>query len=50
MDKIIEHRIGGWMERALEICGSKNVTVRITKSMTENAEYTEYSIIWKKKL
>ncbi|MFC1528556.1 hypothetical protein ACFL5B_01460 [Candidatus Latescibacterota bacterium] len=50
MDKIIEYRLGGWMERAIEICGCKNVTVRITKSLTENDPFTEFKISWKAKL
>ena len=50
MDKIIEYRIGGWMERATEICGCTNVTVTINSSLTENDPYTEYKVSWKTKL
>lgn len=50
MSKIVEYRIAGWMERAIEICGAMNVTVNITKSLTENDPCTEYSISWKKTL
>jgi len=45
-DKIIEYRIGGWIEKALELSGCKNVNIRITKSLTTGAEVTEYSINW----
>ena len=50
MDKVIEYRIAGWMERASEICGCKNVTVKITKSLTENDLYTEYKVSWRTSL
>ncbi|MFC1541571.1 hypothetical protein ACFL50_03870 [Candidatus Latescibacterota bacterium] len=50
MDKMIEYRIAGWMERALEICGCKHISIRINKSLTENDPYSEYNISWKKKL
>ena len=50
IDKVIEHRIGGWMERAIEICGSKNVSVQITMPKTDHKPYTEYYITWKSKL
>ncbi|MBT4484539.1 MAG: hypothetical protein HOC71_12780 [Candidatus Latescibacteria bacterium] len=50
MDKTIEYRIGGWMERATEICGCRNVTVTINSSLTENDPYTEYKVSWKTKL
>ncbi len=44
---IVENRIGGWIERALEIQGCKLVSVRITKSASINAGICEYSIKWK---
>ena len=50
MDKIIEHRIAGWMERAIEICGCTNSSVKITKSLTENDPYTEYKVSWRSKI
>ena len=49
MDKIIEYRIGGWMERAIEICGCTNVTINITNSLAENDPFTEYKVSWKTK-
>ncbi|MHB9027390.1 MAG: hypothetical protein ACYC9O_01335 [Candidatus Latescibacterota bacterium] len=50
MSKVVEYRIAGWMERALEICGSTNVTVNLTNSLADGDMCTEYSISWKKKL
>jgi hypothetical protein len=42
---LIELRIGGWMERAIELSG-KNPTTRITRSMAQGHPYTEYTIEW----
>ena len=50
INRIIEYRIGGWMERAIEICGGQNVTINITYSLTENYPVTEYKISWRSKL
>ena len=47
IDKYIEYRIAGWMERAIEICGCKHVSINITKSLTQNDPYTEYKISWR---
>ena len=47
LDNYIEYRIGGWMERAIEICGCKHVSITITNSLTKNDPYTEYNITWK---
>jgi len=46
LTEIIEHRIGGWIERALEIQGCKTVSVKITKSISKNDNLCEYSVIW----
>jgi|WetSurMetagenome_2_1015567.scaffolds.fasta_scaffold658962_1 hypothetical protein len=43
---IIEENIAGWMERALEKSGCKNVKVRITKSLSQKQPITEFSITW----
>lgn len=45
-DEIVEKRIGGWMERGLEISGCKNVQVKIPKSLTKGDEVTEYNLLW----
>ncbi len=44
---IIENRIGGWIERALEIHGVSSVTVEIPKSLTRGDKVTEFRVNWK---
>ncbi len=46
ISSVIEHRIGGWMEQAMEISGGKNVSVDISKSMVKGDDVTEYTIKW----
>jgi hypothetical protein len=43
---IIEHRIGGWMERALEISGCSGIKITIPKSLTNGATETVFAISW----
>lgn len=43
---IVEFRIAGWMQRALEISGCKNVSVDITKSRTSGDDVTEFVMRW----
>jgi hypothetical protein len=43
---ILEHRIGGWIEKALEICGCKSLSLKITKSLSSGDKVTEYIIDW----
>jgi len=45
-DEAIEYNIGGWIERALEISGVKNVKVEIPKSLAHNDSYTEFNVSW----
>ncbi len=45
-NEVVEHRIGGWMETALEICGCKNVKINTNKSMARGDAITEYIIDW----
>ena len=45
--EIVENRIGGWMERALEISGCKNLKVQITESLAKNDNVTRYDVSWK---
>lgn len=45
-EHIIEENIAGWMERALEISGCKNVKVLITKSLSRGNNVTEFSFNW----
>jgi len=47
MDRVIEFNIGGWIERALEITGCKEVSVKITKSISQQSSCTEYRVSWK---
>ena len=46
MDKTTEFRICGWIERALEISGGKNVKVEILKSLTNFQPVSEYELRW----
>jgi uncharacterized protein (TIGR02265 family) len=45
-DEAIEYNIAGWMQRALEISGVKNVKVDITKSLARKDFVTEFRINW----
>ncbi|SMD35389.1 hypothetical protein SAMN04488029_2491 [Reichenbachiella faecimaris] len=45
-NELIEYRIAGWMEMALEICGCKNLKVEITKSMALGQNVFETTITW----
>lgn len=44
---VIEHRILGWMERALEICGCKDINISVPKSLAKRDQFTQYDIEWK---
>ena len=46
MDRVIEYNIAGWMERALEITGCREVKVEITKSAAQQNTCTEYKVTW----
>jgi hypothetical protein len=43
---IIEYRIAGWMERALEISGCKAVQIKIEKSLTKGDSSTIFQCSW----
>jgi hypothetical protein len=43
---LVESRIGGWMEKGLEISGCKNVRVKIPKSLTRGDSVTEFHLQW----
>ena len=43
---LIELRIGGWIERAMELCGGKNIKIEIVKSLTRGDNVTEYQFNW----
>ena len=44
---VIESRIAGWIERAMEIHGVSSVTVDFTKSLTRGDKVTEIKVNWK---
>lgn len=43
---VIEYRIAGWMERALEISGCKGVQVKIPESLTTGGVKTIFECSW----
>jgi hypothetical protein len=45
-ERIIEENIAGWMERALEKSGCKNVKTIVTKSITKGSPVTEFALSW----
>ena len=44
--EITESRIGGWMEKALEITNVKNITIEKTKSLAKGDDQTLYVVNW----
>jgi len=46
LDKYTEARISGWMERALEISGCKNLKTNIINSISDGHNYSELFITW----
>ena len=44
---VIENRIAGWIEKAMQIHGVSSVTVDFSKSMTRGDEVTEIRVTWK---
>jgi hypothetical protein len=47
-DELVENRIAGWMERAMEIHGVEQLTVNITQSLTKGDPVTEIQVRWSK--
>lgn len=47
MDPVVEIRIAGWMERAMEISGGKQPNIKITKSLTTGDSLSEFLATWK---
>jgi hypothetical protein len=45
-NELIESRIAGWIERAMEIHGFKTVDVEITSSLARGDEFTEMRVRW----
>lgn len=44
--EVLEARIFGWIQRALEVCGCKNVQINPTTSMTKGDSSTLLMITW----
>ena len=47
MDQVLEIRIAGWMERAIEISGGKQPNIKITRSLTAGDPLSEFLATWK---
>lgn len=45
-NEYLEYRIAGWMEKALEICGCKDLSVRTTRSLAQGDDLFEVQISW----
>jgi hypothetical protein len=45
-DIVIEYRIAGWIEKALQISGAKNVVIDFKKSITRGDSVTQFAIKW----
>ncbi len=46
-EQLLEMRMAGWMERALEIHGCEDIKIEISRSMCEGHNCTELSATWK---
>jgi len=46
LERLVELRICGWIERALEISGSTAVNVELEKSLTNQDQVTEIVVEW----
>lgn len=44
--EIVELRIKGWIMKALQLSGAKNVAIAIPRSMTKGAPETDFVITW----
>lgn len=44
--EVLEARIFGWIQKALEVCGCKNVQINPTSSMTKGDSITQLMITW----
>jgi hypothetical protein len=44
--EVLEARIFGWIQKALEVCGCENVQINPTKSMAKGDSITELMITW----
>ncbi|HBE72607.1 MAG TPA: hypothetical protein DDW31_00620 [candidate division Zixibacteria bacterium] len=46
--RLLEHRVAGWIQRALEIHGCREVEVAVTRSLAGGDAATEFLITWSK--
>lgn len=46
IEKTVEFRIAGWIERVLEIANNKNISVEVTQSLKDFKPYTEFLVKW----
>jgi hypothetical protein len=46
IDEAVEYNIAGWIEKALEISGCRNIQIEISKSLTKGDEVSEFLINW----
>lgn len=46
LDEIIEHRIAGWMERAMELHECVGISVDVHHSPEEDNPFTEFHLTW----
>ncbi len=44
---LVEQTIAGFIERAVELSGGRDVVVDLTKSFSQGHEYTEFRVSWK---
>ncbi len=44
--EIIENRVCGWIERALELSGCRNVKLQITQSFARGDHFSEFLVTW----
>jgi hypothetical protein len=44
---LVDHRIAGWIERALELSGAESMHVEVSKSKAMGAKFTVITACWK---
>jgi hypothetical protein len=44
---VVDRRIAGWTERALEMAGAQGLSVRIVRSAADGAPLTEIRFVWR---
>jgi hypothetical protein len=45
-DEVIDYRIAGWIQRAMEISGARNVVIKVTESIAKGDEITQMELRW----